>query len=456
MPSVGTGSVDIRSIISSIVNVIKSRANVVCTAPCDGAILKLHYRFTFFVLIGGFFTVWYQWYHRDVITCVSHFNADTQVRLDYINICLSYPYVEIKEEGNKENPRRRYLLFYRWVTWSFLVLAGIYYIPRKVSKNFENPKCKKLIEEVAAHSFKVEVEQQIIEKIACYMIPNLKTHNGLYIKYVLINILALFIDIFALNYFDFLLQGRFIRYGIEAWPFERDPKGFTDYVSQTFPPFAKCNLNEANELVSKRSELFGCHLTMMELYEKVFLMLWVWLIVLIFLTSAYIVMLFLAFIPKFRELWLRSAKPIFAPERTRTLISKANENMRTGDVYLLYRFKGHLSHAKFYSLLSRLADPKLNDKVKPEDTTLLDTKTFPQGSNSAKGIGIYPSASDTRNRKAPMPPQNVQPPMNPEYIKGLFSNPETLARHGQIAPNDMAQTRPLLSNSKNNTSILIE
>ena len=64
MPSIGTGSVDIRQILNTIVNVVKSRANTVCTAPCDGAVLKMHYRWTFFIFIGGFFTVWYQWYVR--------------------------------------------------------------------------------------------------------------------------------------------------------------------------------------------------------------------------------------------------------------------------------------------------------------------------------------------------------------------------------------------------------
>ena len=78
---------------------------------------------------------------------MSHFNAETQVRLDYINICLSYPYVE-------DDGQRRYLLFYRWISWSLLVLAGIYYIPRKISKNQDNPKCKKLLEDLAANSFR--------------------------------------------------------------------------------------------------------------------------------------------------------------------------------------------------------------------------------------------------------------------------------------------------------------
>ncbi|KAF2364992.1 Innexin [Trinorchestia longiramus] len=454
MPSVGTGSIDIRTIVSSIVNVIKSRANVVCTAPCDGVVLKMHYRWTFFVLIGNFFTVWYQWYHRDVISCVSHFNADTQVRLDYINICLSYPYVEVEEENGEKS--RRYLLFYRWVTWSFLVMAAVYYIPRKVSKNFENPKCKKLIEEVAAHSSKFDVEHQVIDKVAAYMIPNLRTHDGLYIKYIFLNVLALAIDLIALHYFDFLLQGRFLRYGINAWPFDRDPEGFTDYVSQTFPPFALCNLNAENQIVAKRSEVFGCHLTIMELYEKVFIMLWVWLIVLIFITALYIVLLMLAFIPKVREFWLRSSKPNFAPERIRTVIAKANQNMRIGDVYLLYRFKGHLSHGKFYMLLMNLADEKLNRRIKPEDPTLLETKLPNKSSLAPKSMSVYMPPNDSRTRKNLQAANAPQPPMNPDYIKDLYSNPETLARHGQIAQHEIAQRTPLLANNKNNTSILIE
>lgn len=52
---------DIRSILGTIVNLIKSRANQICTATCDGVILKLHYRGMFFYLLGMFLTVWYSW-----------------------------------------------------------------------------------------------------------------------------------------------------------------------------------------------------------------------------------------------------------------------------------------------------------------------------------------------------------------------------------------------------------
>lgn len=61
MPSIGTGSVDLRSILGSILNVVKSRANQICAATCDGLVLRMHYRWTFCIMLGGFLTVWYSW-----------------------------------------------------------------------------------------------------------------------------------------------------------------------------------------------------------------------------------------------------------------------------------------------------------------------------------------------------------------------------------------------------------
>ncbi|KAK8395557.1 hypothetical protein O3P69_005575 [Scylla paramamosain] len=336
MPSIGAGSVDIRSIFSSILNVIKSRANQICSATCDGLVLRMHYRWTFCLLLGGFLTVWYSWYHRDVITCVSHFNAETQVRLDYINICLSYPYLEEEENGP-----RRYILFYRWISWSLLVLAGVFYIPRKISKSLDNARCKKLLEDLASNASRYDqVEEQLVERAARYLIFNLKTHNGLYWKYLGVNVLALGVDLFAMQYLDFILQGRFIGYGFNSYPFSRDPRTFTDYMSQTFPPFATCELTRVNQLTNKRTEKFGCHLTIMELYEKVFLVLWLWLILLTFLTCCYLVFLACMWLPCVRCYLLRTAKPAHGSDKVRNVIQKVAANCKIGDIYLLYRLKG--------------------------------------------------------------------------------------------------------------------
>ncbi|XP_068234808.1 innexin inx2-like isoform X2 [Palaemon carinicauda] len=436
MPSVGGGSVDIRSILGSVLNVIKSRANQICSSTCDGLVLRMHYRWTFCMLLGGFLTVWYSWYHRDVITCVSHFNAETQVRLDYINVCLSYPYVE-------DNGSRRYLLFYRWISWSLLVLAGIYYIPRKVSKNFDNARCKKLLEDLAANAHRYDqAEKELVERAARYILFNLKTHNGLYWKYLTVNVLALAVDIFAMQYLDFILQGRFLQYGFKAYPFERDPQTFSDYMSQMFPPFASCELSHENQLVNKRIEKFGCHLTIMELYEKLFLLLWVWLIILSFITCCYIVFLLTMWLPCVRTYLLRFAKPIHSENKARDVIFNVSKNCKIGDVYLLYRLKSHLSHARFYELMSRLSDPNLLGKqIQP---------AIPPGvTQDNKDKMAHKQQQDTLRNRRPNVPQD--PPINPDYLHQLLTNPEMMARNPQQHPE---QRTPLLK--KGNTSILIE
>ncbi|XP_050690359.1 innexin-10-like [Eriocheir sinensis] len=365
MPPNGPSGVDLRSILQTVHNVIKRQTKQVCSAPCDGLVLRMHYSWTFFLLLGNFLMVWHSWYYNEVITCVSNFNADSKAKQDYINICLSYPFVE-------GNGPRRYILFYRWIKWSLLVLAGVYYIPWKVSKGIDNARCKKLLEDLASNAHHYEqLEDKLWEKqvkrAGWYVISNLKTHNSLYWKYLGVNILALVIDLSTMYYLHFTLQNRFIQYGFKAFPFDRDSVNFTDYMSQTFPPFVSCELNYQNRLVNMRTEKFGCHLTIMELYEKVFLGLWLWLIALIFITFCHIVFLLTMWLPCVRAYLLRTSKTVHADDKVQTDIHKVLKDFMIGDMYLLYRLKGHFSHVRFYQLMRLISDRDQWKKMLPKD-----------------------------------------------------------------------------------------
>ncbi|KAG7166094.1 innexin inx2-like [Homarus americanus] len=431
MPAIGAGNADIRSICGIVLNVIKSKVNHICSATCDGLVLRMHYRWTFFLLLGTFLTVWYSWYHREIITCVSHFNADAQVRLDYLNICLSYPF--IVEKGEK-----RYLLFYRWIAWAFSFLASVYYIPRKVSKNLDNAKCKKLLEDLAANAHRYDqAERELVDRAAGYMIFNIKTHNGLYWKFLTVNIIALLVDIFAMQFLDFLLQGRFIQYGYNSYPFSRDPHNFTDYMSKTFPPFASCEIAKQHQLLSKRTEMFGCHLTIMELYEKLFLGLWVWIITLTFVTCCYIIFLFLMWLPYVQVYLLRVAKPVHASDKVRGVVHAVTQNCKIGDIYLLYRLKGHLSHVRFYELMVRLSDPNLcNKQIQQSGPNKQIQQSGPNKQIQQSGPGVMPEnkQADILRQRQPNMPQN--PPVNQEYLHQLLAgNPEMMGRHPQHPDN---------------------
>lgn len=345
-----------------------------------------------------------------------------------MNICLSYPYVD-------DNGTRRYLLYYRWVSWSFLLLAAVYYIPRKASKILDNTRCKKLIEDLASQAPRYDLtERELVERAARYIFYNLRTHDGLYWKYLSVNVLALMVDIFSIFFVDFILQGRFIKYGFMSYPFERDPWKFTDYMSQTFPPFASCELTPTNKLVNKRNEKFGCHLTIMELYEKVFLGLWLWLIVLTFVTCCYIVYLVLMWVPCVQVYILRTAKPAHANDRVRQLVQSVARNCKIGDIYLLYRLRQHLSHARFYELMTRLSEPNL-----------LEMMTSPQagGPSDTRGKLTPISQADSMRGRRPQ-----DPGMNPKYLHQLLDNSDMMTRH----PHHPYQRHPRLKN----TNIFIE
>lgn len=400
------GVVDFRAIVQQLFHAFKSRANQVVSGTCDGLVLKMHYRWTFLIFLGNFSTVWYKWYNQDEIVCASGFNGEhtggsssggavDRKFLNYLSTCLSYPYVI--DEADMGN--RRYLLFYRWISWSLLLVAAVFYIPRKLAKNFEHPKTKHLLETVAQHSPRFDgSEQQISEVALRYIHLNMKTHNGLYYKYLTVNIIALIIDLVVFKFLDFLLEGRFYGYGYNAYPFNRDPIKFTDYISQTFPPFAKCNIDENKMLTNTRNESFGCHLPLMELYEKVFLLVWFWLIILTTVTAIYIVCLLALHLPIVQKFVLRIAKPATADEKISDIVPGVYNNSKIGDVYLLYRIKQHVSHAQFYRMMVFLSKPDLYKKAEALIPQSLPADIIKEKGHTDKDP-LSPQYPDLRQRK---------------------------------------------------------
>ncbi|MCL4127162.1 UNVERIFIED_CONTAM: hypothetical protein GTU68_007495 [Idotea baltica] len=305
-----------------------------------------------------------------MIHCVTTFKGDQESRPDYKNICLSYPFIL------DENNERRYLLFYRWIHWSLLLISVIFYLPRKVSKTIENNKAKKILEDLATLSPRYDqAEKDAVQRAAYFMTHNMRTLNSIYYKYLSLNIFSLAIDIFVLKFLDFLLQSRFMNLVPSSYPFTRDPENFKDYLSQTFPPFASCYLTKDHKILGGRSEDIGCHLTNMELYEKLFILFWFFIYALIIVTLLYNIYLIFMMVPKLRRYYISNSKPINASEPGHIVAANVLGKLRVGDLYMLYRLKQHLSPGKFYELLIRLGDPSLKVNISAQvKETEKDTK----------------------------------------------------------------------------------
>ena len=80
-------------------------------------------------------------------------------------------------------------------------------------------------------------------QVPAYLHNSKGSHMSLYWKNVTGASLALFVDFMAFYVLDYCLQGRFWSYGWKVLPFKRDTKYFTDYMSETFPPFVTCEVS---------------------------------------------------------------------------------------------------------------------------------------------------------------------------------------------------------------------
>jgi len=526
---------------------IRERTKKNRTVVCDGQILRMHYRWTLLTMLGSFIVVYYGWWAKEDedgaklerIICVSHFSAaQVEKTKEYLSICLSYPFINTPEGD------RRYLLFYRWVHWLFLIMAAIFYLPRVLAKSSENEEVNTLLENINKHkkyltlralkekepdkgllnsestyqgdminwmvssmkntdnedemlnrirddidferelstltrcdssedisdpvanmpknssphgsprvkpspskatpnrsyynqnsydgrgggggghgggpshtqsdallnarkedfkkmilnttkrkddvkevvehitrNRKFDVQKQLEEiykeveakrffmKTADYILFTKKRHIKLCWKYLGIHVICLAVDILVVILLHFLLlQGRFMNYGFEfmkAYIKGRDPKGFTDYISQTFPPFASCELNQETQLTAKRTEIFGCHLTYMELYEKIFLFVWCWLFFLIVISILNIIYLVVTF-SFYRKKLVQVNVSQLGYQNPQKTFDEVYNKFDYGNIFLLYLIKKQLNNTQYFELLRLLKEPeKVPEAINP-------------------------------------------------------------------------------------------
>ncbi|RXG54869.1 hypothetical protein Avbf_18409 [Armadillidium vulgare] len=238
---------------------------------------QFHRKHSYAFAVAVFLIVNYSQFHHELIKCVNYFNNKETVRDDLVNVCLSYPFILQCDNNNIskwEQPQRQqqppgfsreapriYILYYRWIHWIMFLISVIY------DKYFIDPNDIKII-------------------------------SGWLRKTIFSLLVYIFADItifYFLNYYIF--HNKFLTLPISSYPYERNVPYFTDYISRLFPPFAYCEIEDVHELHNGRNDIFGCHLTHMELYEKVFFIFWIWLSIAILMALVSLFNILLYFSP---------------------------------------------------------------------------------------------------------------------------------------------------------------
>jgi len=67
----GNGNSDmIKNVVTTVMQFIKKKQQPYIS-PCDGRVIRLYYLYTFWICMFVYSTVWYSWYHKDPMICIS-------------------------------------------------------------------------------------------------------------------------------------------------------------------------------------------------------------------------------------------------------------------------------------------------------------------------------------------------------------------------------------------------
>lgn len=371
----------IKSILSPLVKRDDGTPEIV-----DSFVLRMHYSFGVSVFVLAFSIVQANWFTKEAVHCVFGFNADRTVTPAIKNTCLSYPYTckpprETVYDG--EDCPRQYLMFYRWIHFSFLALAGIYYLPRIVAKKTSHSPLKKLLSHLISMEKRYDDSafENGVSKMVTYFENHFSVHGSLYTRLLMCHVIAVVIDVGSFIYLDFFMQENFIGLIYNSYPFQRNPGNFSDNLYQVFPPFVFCSIDEYNLINNARVDVLHCHLLLMELYEKVFVILWVMLAFLMVIAVVSLVVLLLIVLPPFNRVFLFT---FTTSKKVKKIKRKVRRIFGYGDLHVMHMMKSHVSEGQFITFLGQLVEnPRLKfDAMFPSEKEGLIIRNVMEDVNS--------------------------------------------------------------------------
>ncbi|XP_056644891.1 innexin inx2-like [Diorhabda carinulata] len=310
------------------------------TVHTDNNVFKLHYKVTVILLATFSVLLTSKQYFGEPIDC------DVEQRKEVIdtycwihgtfiiNQNLNDPVlpglgIQRNDYPNDEPPTSRQT-YYQWICLIFGVQAVLFYLPRYLWKACEAGRLKELIGEFGGAITSDKWNQMEKDKIVKHILDGTYVHNVYTFRYCFCEVLNLVNVILNICFMDWLITGQFSAYGIARATFKQ-----VNPMDKVFPKIAKCSYYRYGP--SGDQQLFDalCILPLNVLNEKVFLILWYWLFILLALTFLCILYrgLFL-FLPMFRIYLLRAQARKLEKKKAKFIVSK----LSFGNFFILYKF----------------------------------------------------------------------------------------------------------------------
>ena len=329
----------------------------------DNNVFRLHYKVTTVMLIIFSLLVTSHQYIGDPIDCYSTSEVPSNVFDSYCWIHATFtvdqatklsrgytPHVGVGPKQTSDTVK--YHAYYQWVCFVLFLQALMFYTPRFLWQSWEGGKAKMLVMElncpIVDDGAKNDRKKLLVEYLTC----NMHNHTMYALKFFFCEVLN-FVNavgqIFFINYF---LDYEFSTYGIRVFEFAQSASETrTDPMALVFPKVTKCTFNTFGSSGSVQTLDAICVLPLNIVNEKVYVILWFWLVILTIISGlAVIYRLLVVLFPALRTYLLR-ARARLAPQKQVEAIAN---RLWLGDWFVLYQLGKNLDPLIFKEVLEDL------------------------------------------------------------------------------------------------------
>lgn len=236
--------------------------------------------------------------------------------------------------------------YYQWVCFVLFFQALFFYMPYKIWKHAENGRIANMIK-LADNQ-----DENKPNALGEFLFSHYGSFSCLVLKYFLCECLA-FINVFLQIYLmDSFLGGAFITYGSQVLNHDPGTNNGLHPMSKFFPRVTKCTWVDFSPSGGRQKSQAVCVMPLNVINEKIFLILWFWMLFLFLFTLLHFIfeiILFLSSVP--RLLVLRGFSPRTPKHLLRTVIRLADY----GDWFVLVQLAKNLEQTRFKATLEYLA-----------------------------------------------------------------------------------------------------
>ncbi|XP_051168211.1 innexin inx2-like [Leptopilina boulardi] len=244
--------------------------------------------------------------------------------------------------------------YYKWVCLFLGLQALMFYIPRALWIVWERNIISFLAKDLATPLPQVAWTEEKRNHLTNYFTnANLYSNNFYAIRFFICELLNLLNSICQIYFLDLLLNGQFSLLGPASVTFATayDTTKMIDPLKQLFPLTGKCSMNTYGSSGTIQKHDAFCILSLNMINEKVFLILWFWLIILCILGTITIIYRIVMFAYPWARIYLLQAQ-IRSLERKK--IENVVRKLYFGDWFILYQLAENVNPVVFKELVDQL------------------------------------------------------------------------------------------------------